>query len=502
LHDQTSHTLQRMVAAAIVLACCALIAGCTLGPAFHAPEPPAVQTYPASALATETASADIAAGQAQRFVTGRDIPAEWWTLFQNPALDALIRQALSDSPKLAEAHAKLTRAQEELEGRRGATRYPQVDASMQANRVDVQSDAFKSPALGENFPITLTAASVSVSYTLDLFGRNRRELEALQAAVDYERFQLEAARLMLAGNVAVAAIEDASLRDEIAALEAALALQTRQVEIVERLEEIGAASKLDVVTRSGELARARAALPPLRERLEKNRNRLAVYLGQPPAGVTLPELVLGDLHLPTELPLSLPSALARQRPDIRAAEALLHEASARVGVATANRYPQISLSANAGALAVSPLTSGAAAFAMLGASVAQPLFHGGELRARERSAVAAYDQAGAAWRQVVLAALQSVADTLVALDADAKTLREQATAADQAKAVLGIMSKQYDAGAVSLLTLLEAQRQVAAASVEETRAVANRFTDSAALFQALGGGWWSRDANDHNPPQP
>jgi NodT family efflux transporter outer membrane factor (OMF) lipoprotein len=362
------------------------------------------------------------------------------------------------------------------------------------NSVGLESDAIKAETpLAEDFPITLATASVSVSYTLDLFGKNRRELEALRAAVEYERFELEAARLMLAGNVVTAAIEEASLREQIEATEAAVALEGRQLEIVERLEQLGGVPKVDVVSQSGELARTRAALPALRRGLEQTRHRLAVYLGQPPAAAQLPEFHLADLRLPTELPLSLPSDLARQRPDIRAAEALFHEASARVGVATANFYPRITLSGTAGAVAVTPLLNGVAGFALLGASLTQPLFHGGELKARKRSALAALDQAGAAYREAVLSGLQDVADTLVALDADARTLRERAEAAASAKTAYDIPRGSTRAAASACSRLLDAQRQQLAASIEETRAIGDRFADSAALFQALGGGWWTAE---------
>jgi NodT family efflux transporter outer membrane factor (OMF) lipoprotein len=469
------------------------LAGCAVGPDYEPPKPPTVTRYLATPDVRETVSADNPAGPAQRFASDRDIPAEWWKLFESPALDALVRQALSDSPKLAQAEAKLRRAQEELQARTGATRYPKIDVGASRNRVGIDSDAFKSPAFGDQFPLTLSLATVNVSYALDLFGKNRRELEGLRASVDYEQFELEAARLMLAGNVVTSAIEEASLRQQIEATEAAIAIEARQLDMVERLEGLGAVPKLDVVQQSGELARTRSTLPALHEGLERVRHRLAVYLGQPPGEAQLPELRIADLRLPTELPLSLPSDLARQRPDIRAAEALLHEASARVGVAAASFYPQITLSARAGGVAIDPLLSGTAGFSLLAASIAQPLFHAGELKAQKRMAEAAFDQAGAAYREVVLSGLQNVADILVSLDADAKTLSERANATKLAKAAYDITAKQYETGGVSLLALLDAQRQYVATSVDETRAMGDRFTDSAALFQALGGGWWSEE---------
>ena len=480
---------------AVATALASLVAGCAVGPNFKPPEAPTVTRYPSASMPAETASADAPAGQAQRFAPARDIPTEWWTLFECPALDALVRQALRDSPRLAQARAKLVRAQEALEARAGATKYPKVDVGGAVNSVGVEGGSFESASLGDNFPLTLSTASASVSYTLDLFGKNRRELEALRASVDYERFELEAARLMLAGNVVTAAIEEASLREQIEAIESSVALATRQLQIIERLEQLGTVPRVDVAAQNGELARARAEVPALHKRLEQGRHRLAVYLGQPPAAVELPVLRFADLRLPSELPLSLPSDLARQRPDIRAAEALLHEASARLGVATANLYPRITLTGTGGAVAVTPLLNGIAGFALLGASITQPLFHGGELKAQKRQAAAALDQAGAAYHDVVLSGLQDVADTLVALDADAKTLRERAESARHAKTVYDIASRQYESGGVSQLALLDAQRQHLAASVEETRAIGDRFVDSAALFQALGGGWWTAETS-------
>jgi len=480
--------------AVIVTVLPAAATSCAVGPDFHPPEAPKVVRYPAAPLPPETTAANVPGGLAQRVLEGRDVPAEWWTLFQSQALDALVRQALADSPRLAQAKAKLVRANEDLSARAGATKLPKVDASGSVNKIAVQGDAFDAEAVKDAFPLTLSLASVSVSYTLDLFGRNRRELEALRAAAEYEAFELEAARLMLAGNVVAAAIQEASLREQIETTEAVIAVDGKQVEIVERLLDLGAVPKVDVVVQRGELARTRATLPELREQLERTRHRLAVYLGQPPGASTLPELRLSDLRLPSELPLSLPSELVRQRPDIRAAEALLHQASARVGVATANMYPRITLSGTGGAVAVSTLLSGTAWFGVLGASVAQPIFHGGELRAQKRSAVAAFEQAGAAYREVVLTGLQDVADTLVAIDADAKTLREHAAAAAAARTAHDITAKRYEAGGVSLLELQDAQRRRLSASLEETRAASDRYADSAALFQALGGGWWSRAA--------
>jgi NodT family efflux transporter outer membrane factor (OMF) lipoprotein len=469
------------------------LSGCAVGPTYHPPAAPVVTRYPAASLPDETISTDGPGGQAQRFVS-RDVPADWWKVFESEALDALVRQALRDSPRLAQVNARLVQAREDLGARQGATKNPQVEVSGSGNSVAVTPEAFGSNQLSQNlasnFPLALGLASVNVSYALDLFGRNRHELESLGAAADYERYQVEGARLMLAGNVVTAAIQEASLRDQIEKTEIIAGLESRQLDIVERLETLGGVSQIDVAAQRGQLARTRALLPGLRQRLEQTRHRLAIYLGQSPAAVQLPPFRLSDLRLPTELPVSVPSDLARQRPDILAAEALLVAANARVGVAEANGYPRITLSGTGGAVAVSSLISGAG-FALLGASLAQPLFRGGQLKAEQRAAVAAFDQAHAAYREVVLTGLQNVADVLVALDGDARTLHERREAANFARTTYEITSQRYEAGGVSLLTFLDAERQQLSASLDEVAAIAARYADAAALFQALGGGWWA-----------
>jgi len=475
----------------IAAVCCVTLVACTVGPDYKPPKPPTVSRY-----RSEQARAPIA--EDQSLVEGRDVPAAWWALFRSEALDGLVRQALADSPKLAGAQAKLTRAQQDLAARRGATRYPKIDARVSATSVDVHPESFDVPALPIDTPFTLYDASVNVSYTLDLFGKTRRELEALQARTDHEGLELEGARLMLAGNVVTAAIRVAALRDQIEETEAVIAVQEKRLEIAGKLEQLGSMPRVDVVTQGAELARTRASLPPLRKRLEQTQHRLAVYLGKAPGDAELPELRLADLTLPEELPLTVPSELARRRPDIRAAEALLHEASAKVGVATANFYPQITLSGTAGSLAtaLSDLFSSGTGFYFIGATLVQKLFHGGELRAEKRAAVAAFDEATASYQDTVLTGLRDVADTLSALDTDAATLHERSEAARLAEEALTISSQRYDAGGVSYLALLDAQRQHRQAVLERTEAVADRYADSAALFQALGGGWWAEKPDE------
>ena len=434
------------------------------------------------------------AGHAQHFVSSQDIPAQWWSLFKSPQLDALVRQALQNSPTLAQAGARLRQVEEDRNARAGATQYPRVDANLSANRIDVQPQSLGAPSLPFERPLNLFFASVGVSYNLDLFGANRHELQALRAGIDHQRYQLEAARLLLAGNVVTAAIREASLREQIATVEEIVALQQRRLGIVERLEQLGTAAHSDVVAQRLALAQTRVLLPELQRQLEQARHRLAVYTGQAPGAAQLPQFRLAELQLPSELPLSLPSALARQRPDIRAAEALLQQAGERVGVATANLYPQITLSASLGSLAThaGDLFGVGTAFYLLGASLTQPIFRGGELQAKRRSAVAAYEQAAAAYQDVVLQGLQNVADVLRALQADALTLHALADAATQAQRHHGIVSARFQAGGVSLYLLLDAERRLQSALLDRNRVVADRYADSAALLQALGGGWWQQ----------
>jgi len=463
----------------------AILAGCG-GTAVRTPEIPVAEGY-------TTAPIPAGATGEQRIVMGADIPAQWWSLYQSPALDALVREALDASPTIARAAAKLREARETLEGRSGATSLPRVDGKLSANRVDLEPEAIGAPQLPVQFPLTLYLATVNVSYTFDFFGATRNELEALRAEVDADRFELEAARQALAANVVTSAIRSASLRAQIARTEEALEWQSRQLAIAEALERAGGLAQADVAARREELARSRAALPDLRRDLEQVRHRLAIYLGRAPGAADGPEVRLDELKLPAQLPVSLPSQLVRQRPDILAAEALLREAGGRVGVANANLYPQITLSAQLGSLSSTGtgLLSAGTGFSLLGASLTQPIFHGGELRAKQRAAVAAYDQAAAAYRDTVLHAFGNVADSLRAIEMDASRVAERSAAAREAQAQERIASARHDAGGVSELALLEARRRLNAALIEETRAIADRHADSAALLQSVGGGWWN-----------
>jgi len=479
------------------------LAGCAVGPEYRPPPPPAVASYTAEAPPVETVTAPGIGGGTQRFIPGGEIPARWWELFRSEALDRWIREALATSPTLAAAEATLRRAQELLRARSGEL-LPRVDGTASASRQKPSGASFGQSGAQTN-PFTLYNASVDVSYTLDLFGKTRRELEALQAQVDYQRFQLEGACLTLAANIVTAALQEASLRGELKATRDILATLEEQLAIIEKQFELGGTSRTDVLAQRASLAQTRAAVPPLEKRIAQTRNLLAVLAGRFPGDAAdLPEFVLEDFRLPEELPVSLPSSLARQRPDIRSAEEVLHAASAAVGVATANLYPQITLSARygTGAAQVGDLFRPDTAVWGIGAGLLQPVFRGGALEAERRAAVAGFDQAAAQYRETVLQSFRDVADVLRALEYDAMTLKAQAEAEAAAGDTLEIAKKQVFFGATSQLSLLNAQRQYFLARVLLVRVQSGRFADTAALFQALGGGWWNRENPSAGAPRP
>jgi len=474
-----------------------LLAGCNVGPKYNPPTAPSITAYTPQPQPAETANSAGPEGVAQHLDSSAALPAQWWTLFQSPELNSMMEQAFSNSPTLAQATARLKEAQEELNARTGATKYPTVTGNASVEQEQPNLSAYGIPFPNPS-PFTLLNGSVAVSYALDVFGANRRLIEGLQAERDYENWQLEGARLMLAGNVASAAIRQAQLRKQIELTKQLLAVEQRELAIAEARKQAGGASDTDVESRKAAMAETQATIPPLEAQLDGVNHQLAVLMGKSPATVQIPDLSLDALRLPQELPLSLPSALVQQRPDIRASEALLHEASANVGVATANLYPQIVLSGSGGGTGTSFVTGGDVW--NVASSLAQPIYNGGALRAEKRKAEAAYQEASSVYRQTVLQAFGEVADTLTAIDHDAQTLKARSEAAADADASYQIAVGRYQAGGISELALLEAQRQQLQAELDRTAATAARFSDSATLFQALGGGWWNAaPASTPNP---
>ena len=472
------------------IALAGLLSGCTVGPDFKPSHEPAPQTYLRGNSPAQTVASEGVGGDAQRLVSGKDIPAQWWSLFRSEPLDRLVRQALEQSPTLAQAQARLAQAREALNAQTGVAKYPSVDAGLSAKRQKVDLASMGMSGVKDPPSFALYNVSASIAYTFDFFGKNRRALEALSAKVDYQAFELDAARQTLAANVVSAVIRQASLNTRIGCVSNLLAVQEQQLAIMETRHKAGGVSSLDLENQQLLLAQTRASLPPLENQAARIGHQLAVYLGRPPAEADLAAFDLNGLRLPDELPLSLPSALARQRPDIRAAEALWHQACARVGVATADLYPQVTLSGSLGAQdthAADMLNS--LNVWSIGANLMQPVFRGGELKAKRREAIAAYDEAAAVYKQAVLQGFQEVADALHALESDARALRERTDAVRHARAGYDIAQGQYKNGAISHLILLDAQRQLMQTELDRIQAQADRYADSAALLHALGGEW-------------
>ena len=493
-----SKVLATTTALATVLLC-----GC-VGPDFEKPTAPTAETYSAKAQPTETVATDVAGGEAQRFLTGRDIPAEWWSLFHSEPLNALIKRALATNPSMQSAQAALRAADENLAAQIGMFA-PTVQGSFSSNRTK-NAGGSVSGSTTQTSPVTnLHTAQVSVAYTPDVWGGNWRQVEGLEAQAEAQRFQLEATYLTLTSNVVVAAITEASLRGQIAATEEIIKGERELLDILQRQFALGQIAEADVVAQEAALAQIEQTLPPLEKQLEQQRDALTALIGRLPHEEPAEKFELASLQLPQDLPVSLPSKLVEQRPDIRQAEANMHAASAQVGVAIANRLPLINLTADMGSVAslitgkdvgYSPTKVGlftpGTGFWTLAGSVTQTIFDGFSLQHKQRAAEAALEQAEADYRTAVITAFQNVADSLSALRQDARALQAAATTASKAKESLQITRRQLELGAISYTALLTAQQSEAQARINLVQTQASRFSDTAALFQALGGGWWNR----------
>jgi NodT family efflux transporter outer membrane factor (OMF) lipoprotein len=470
-----------------------LSAGCAVGPNFKRPAPPEVSSYTADPqTTTTTATPNVVAGQSQRFAAAADLSADWWTLFHSAPLNALIEESLSTNHDLKAAHAALTVARENVLAQRGAY-YPSVEAGFSATR-QRQSGQI-APALNSNaFLYNLFTPQVSISYVPDVFGLNRRTVESLQAQADEVRFQMIAAYTTLTSNVVVTAIQVGAVQMQIDATHELIDSTANTVKVLQYQFDKGYASRLDLAAQEALLAQTSATLPPLIKQQAQLRDLLAVLAGRFPNQAPRDNFDLASLTLPEELPVSLPSALVSQRPDVLQAEANLHDASAKIGIAIANRLPNIVLTANAGssAAALSQLFTTGTGFWGIGAAATAPIFQGGTLLHQERAAKAAYEQAAEQYRSTVLSAFQNVADTLTALEQDAEGLKAAANAENAAKVTLDLAQRQWQGGYASYLALLTAQQAFQQARISLIQAQANRFADTAALFQALGGGWWQR----------
>ena len=478
----------------VALAACTLTTACVVGPNFKSPVAPTVSGYTDHPLpATITATPGVEGGQAQRFVSGGDIPADWWTLFHSRPLNALIEQALANNPDLKAAQAALLVARENTGAQRGGYR-PRISAGFAVSR---ERDPIGSlaPTPSNNASLyTLATPQLSVSYVPDVFGLNRRTVEAAGAQEQAARYQLIATDITLSANVAAAVIQEASLESQADATRQLIDIGRKMVDILQYQKSKGYAGGLDLAAQQAQLAQLDALLPPLLKQLDQQHHALAVLAGQFPGQGPAEKFTLSSLELPTDLPVTLPSVLVAQRPDVLQAEANLHVASAQVGIATANRLPNIALTANAGttALAIGQIFGPGTGFWNIGAALLTPIFDGGTLLHQQRGARAAYQQAAEQYRGTVLTAFQNVADALTALQQDADGLKANAAAATAAQTSLDLAKLRYTDGYASYLDWLNAEQTYQQARINLVQAQASRFADTAALFQALGGGWWHR----------
>jgi NodT family efflux transporter outer membrane factor (OMF) lipoprotein len=489
--------LVRITAIGIVSA---LVCGCAVGPDFAPPPAPEAGGYSAGPALMRTVGAKVPGGEAQRLLKGRDIPGDWWRLFGSRPLGVLTDRALKNNPDLAAAQAALRVAQANLAAGRGAL-FPTVTGNFSATR---QAEPFAPPVDGvlEQSPaFNLFTGQVNVSYTPDVFGGIRRNIESLQAQSDNQRFQLEATYLTLTSNIVLATIQEASLRGQIDATNELIKIATDVLKLLRTQFNAGQIAESDVLAQEAALAQIEQTLPALERQLAQQRHLLSALTGGLPSQEPPEKFTLAALKLPRDLPVSVPSQLVQQRPDLRAAEENLHSASAQIGVAVSNRLPNVTLTGNLGSQSttIAQLFSPGTGAWALGASVLQPIFDAGTLYQKEVAARATFEQATSQYRSTVVTAFQNVADSLSALAKDAVALQKAVAAEDAANRSLTIARRRLELGDINYILLLNAQQTYFQARLSRVQAQANRFADTVALFQALGGGWWNRE--DRDPPK-
>ncbi|MGJ0511057.1 efflux transporter outer membrane subunit [Methylocystis sp.] len=505
-------------AALLGLLLAASLSGCAVGPDFAAPDAPLGAGYAVGKPANVTQSAAIAGGGAQRLVPGRDIPGEWWRLFRSKQISALVAEAVTNHPNIAAAEAALRQARETTEADVGSF-FPSATLTQSVARTQMTTAQFgglgqsssssgsqSSSSTGPTALIyTLHNTNAAVSFTPDVFGKTIRTVESDVAAAEYQRYQLEATYLALTANVVTAAITDSLYASQIKVTRDLIAAYQKQLDILQKRFELGAVSAADVVSEKALVAQAQATLPPLEKARAQTRNQLMAYLGRFPNDDMGEAIDIEHLHLPRDLPLSLPSNLVRQRPDVLSAEAQLHQASANVGVATANMLPQLTLTGNGGSQAsnFSQLFLPQTSVYNLATQLSGQAFDAGRLFHQREAKLAALEQAEAQYRATVISAFQNVANALQAIKHDAETLRAQVAAEKAAAESLDISQAQYSAGSTTYPTVLNAAQTLLSVRLNRVQAQAARFSDTAALMQALGGGWWNRiDETPASLPKP
>jgi NodT family efflux transporter outer membrane factor (OMF) lipoprotein len=475
-----------------VLAALVLISGCAVGPNFRPPAAPVLTAYTRPSFSAKTTSADILGGEEQRFLLDQDLPGEWWTLLGSPPLNALMAKAIEANPTLVAAESALRQARELYFAGQGHF-YPTVQASFSASRQKATA-ALSPPLSGPELSFDLYSTLGTLSYALDIFGGIRRQVESLGATLEGQRFQLEAVYLTLTSSVVSAAIQEALLRAQIAATQEIIDISARSLALFRRQFELGAAARLDVAAQEAALAQVQQTLPPLQKQLEQTRNLLAALSGRFPSEGPAERFELASLRLPQDLPVSLPSTLVTRRLDVRVAETQLQAASAQVGVVLSARLPQVTIAASAGgtATAFAQMFANGNPFWTIAGNIAHTIFDGGTLLHQQRAAEAAFEQSAAQYRTTVIGAFQNVADALYALQADAETLKAAVAAEQATKTTLDITTEAQRLGAVNYLAVLSAQQAYRQALLARAQAQAARLSDTVALFQAVGGGWWNR----------
>jgi NodT family efflux transporter outer membrane factor (OMF) lipoprotein len=504
----------KSVHAALLGTSIALVSSCAVGPHYHRPQAPTEAGYAPTPLPESSAAAPVHGGEAQRLMNDRDIPFEWWQLFECPALNALVAQAFKTNPTVAAAQAALVQAQELVYAQRGYF-FPTIGANYNFERQKLAGNLAIDNAPGTegngdnlNPPVqnlntsphtaplfyNFHTAELTVGFVPDVFGANWRAVESLDAQRDAQRFALEATYITLASNVVAAAIQEASVRAQIEATQQIITADEKALQILRDQLRLGYAMRMDVAAQEAALWQAKMLLPPLQKQFEQTRDLIRALVGNLPNQEVPETFELDALRLPPELPLSLPARIIEQRPDVRAAEAQLHAANAQVGVAVAAMLPQFSITGTLGGNADEfgwMFRRGGAFWTLVG-GVTQPIFEGGTLLHKKRAASAALKQAAAQYQSTVITAYQNVADTLHASLSDADALAADVRAETSAKVTYDLTRRELDSGYVSYLTLLSAETAYSQTLLTRVQAQATRFGDTVALFQALGGGWWNR----------
>jgi len=466
-------------------ALCCLFAGCAVGPDFARPDAPGIDHY---IHGGDPASTPKASGTVQRFIPGWKVTDAWWQAFRSEKLNAIVAESLKRNPGLEAAKESLHAAQDNLRSGYGVF-FPQVGTNFGATR-----QKFSPLKFGENVPASLFnlfSLSGTIGYTLDVFGGNRRMVESLGAERDIQAANERAAYVTLASNVVNAVIARAAYQEEIKATRELIEIEKQQVALSKVQFEAGTVAYSSILGIEAQLETYEASLPQLEQNVAQADNLLATLAGHAPAEWRAPDAEFAELSLPHDLPVRLPSELVRQRPDILAAEAVAHDASAQIGVATAAMLPNITLSGSYGqnATAMNSLLDAKGNVWSLGVGVAQPLFEGGTLWFRRQSTIDTYKQSMALYHQTVLNAFGEVANTLSALDHDAETLATREDALTTAKEALHLVQSNYNAGLANYLAVIVANDQYHEAQVSKLEAVAARYQDTVALFVAIGGGW-------------